>query len=85
MKKKQTINLLVKAQMGQEWSIEIDKKPFTEGEGGNMPSLGYPCGFCGSKETKLRFAKSTEEELSSLEWMELQCKSCKSYTLYTKK
>ncbi len=85
MKKKQIVNPLVKDKMGQEWSIEISDKPFIDGKGGNMPALGYPCGVCGGKETKLRFAKSTEEEESSLEWMELLCRTCKSYTLYTKK
>ena len=85
MKKQQIVNPLVKTQMGQGWSIEISEKPFIEGKGGNMPTLGFLCGVCGGKETKLRFAKSTEEEESSLEWMELQCKTCKSYTLYNKK
>ena len=85
MKKNQIVNPLIKARMGQEWSIEVSEKPFVEGRGSNMPALGYPCGVCGLKETKLRFAKSTEEEESSLEWIELQCKRCNSYTLYTKK
>jgi len=85
MAKKDKINPAIQAKMGEDWSIEISEKPFTEGKGANMPALGYPCAVCGSKETKIRFAKSTEEVESRLEWMELQCKDCKKYTLYTSK
>ena len=85
MKENQIVNPVIKARMGKEWSIQISKKPFVEGRGSSMPALGYPCGACGLKETKLRFAKSSEEVESSLEWMELQCKRCSSFTLYTKK
>lgn len=73
------------AEMGEEWEIEISDKPFTEGKSLNMPALGYACAACGGKDTTLCFAESTEEEESSLLWMELKCKTCKTYTHYTRK
>jgi|GEM_PF-2157186 len=85
MAKKQKIDKKIQAEMGADWIIEIGEKPFIDGKGGNMPALGYACAACGSKDTKLRFAQSTDEEESTLEWMELQCKNCRSYTLYKKK
>lgn len=85
MAKKQTIAANIQTQMGKEWNIEISEKGFTEGKGGNMPALGYPCAVCESKQTKLRFAESSDEEESNLLWMELQCKDCQNYTLYTRK
>ena len=85
MPKKQKINPTIQTQMSQEWRIEISDKPFHDGKAANMPALGYPCAACASKETKLRFAESTDEVESSLEWMELQCRACQHYTLYTKK
>ena len=71
--------------MGSDWSIKVNESPFTPGKGANLPSLGYPCASCAGDDTKLRFAKSTEVAESTLEWMELICKSCGNYTLYTKK
>ena len=71
--------------MGKEWLIMVKDNPFTPGKGANLPSLGYPCASCAGIDTKLRFAKSTEETESTLEWMELKCKTCNNYTLYTKK
>lgn len=85
MSKKLEINPSIQTEMGEEWDIEISEKPFTEGKGANMPALGYACAICGSKDTKLCFAESTDEEESTLVWMELQCKTCKGYTLYNKK
>ncbi|WP_052595571.1 hypothetical protein [Aureispira sp. CCB-QB1] len=85
MAKKQKVAAPIQKEMGEEWKIEVNDKAFTEGKGGNMPALGYPCAVCESKETKLRFAESTEEEESNLLWMELQCKNCQNYTLYTRK
>lgn len=85
MSKKIEINSLIQTQMGEEWRIEVSEKPFTEGKGANLPAWGYPCAVCGSKDTKLCFAENTDEEKSVLIWMELQCKSCKNYTLYDKK
>lgn len=84
MAKKQ-INTNIQTQMGADWKIEVSEKSFTEGKGGNMPALGYPCAVCESKQTKLRFAESSDEEESNLLWMELQCKDCQAYTLYTRK
>lgn len=85
MAKKIQLNNTIQTQMGTDWKIEVDSKSFMDGKGGNMPALGYPCGVCASKATKLRFAESTEEEESTLIWMELQCKACQNYTLYTRK
>ncbi len=85
MAKEIKINDTIQTKMGEEWQIEVSAKPFIDEKGANMPSFGYPCGVCASSETKLRFAKSTDEEQSLLEWIELQCKDCKSYTLYTRK
>lgn len=85
MSKNLEIHSSIQAQMGEEWTIEVSDKPFTEGKSANLPAMGYACGVCASKETKLCFAESTDEEESSLLWMELQCKNCKSYTHYTKK
>lgn len=85
MAKKLQITSNVQTEMGTDWTIEVSEKAFTGGKGGNMPALGYPCAACGGKQTKLRFAESTDEEESSLVWMELQCKDCQHYTLYTKK
>lgn len=85
MAKKQKVAASIDTQMGAEWKIEISEKGFTEGKGGNMPALGYPCAVCESKQTKLRFAESSDEEESNLLWMELQCKDCQNYTLYTRK
>jgi len=85
MAKKQKIATKIDTQMGADWTIEISEKGFTEGKGGNMPALGYPCAVCESKQTKLRFAESSDEEESNLLWMELQCKDCQNYTLYTRK
>lgn len=87
MSKKRSVKVHadIKREMGEAWKIEVAAKPFVDGKGGNMPALGYPCAICASKETKLRFAQSTEEEESVLKWMELQCKACKGYTLYTRK
>jgi len=85
MAKQQKIATNIQTQMEAEWRIEVSEKGFSEGKGGNMPGLGYPCAVCESKQTKLRFAESTNEEESSLLWMELQCKDCQSYTLYTRK
>lgn len=85
MGKKLKIATTIRQEMGAEWTIEVNANPFIEGKGGNMPALGYACAACGSKATKLRFAESTEEEESTLLWMELQCRDCQSYTLYTKK
>jgi hypothetical protein len=85
MAKKPTIAPNIQTQMGEEWEIEISEKGFAEGKGGNMPTLGYPCAVCESKQTKLRFAQSSDEEESNLLWMELQCKDCQNYTLYTRK
>lgn len=85
MAKKPTIAPNIQTQMGEEWEIEISEKGFAEGKGGNMPALGYPCAVCESKQTKLRFAQSSDEEESNLLWMELQCKDCQNYTLYTRK
>lgn len=85
MAKKQPIAANIQTQMGIEWKIEASEKSFTEGKGGNMPALGYPCAVCESKQTKLRFAESSDEEESNLLWMELQCKDCQNYTLYTRK
>lgn len=78
-------NYYHETQMGAEWKIEIREKGFTEGKGGNMPALGYPCAVCESKKTKSRFAESSDEEESNLLWMELQCKHCQNNTLYTRK
>ena len=75
MTKKINIIPAIQEEMGTSWKIEISEKSFIDGKGGNMPAWGYPCAACGSKETKLRFAQSTDEEESTLEWMELQCKS----------
>lgn len=85
MAKKLKINTTIQTEMGVDWKVEIDSKPFMGGKGGNMPALGYACAVCASKATKLRFAESTDEEESTLVWMELQCKDCQNYTLYTKK
>lgn len=85
MSDKIKIDTKIAAKMDAEWLIEISPTPFIEGKGANMPSFGYPCAVCGSTDTKLRFAESTAEEESVLAWIELQCKSCKSYTKYTRK
>ncbi|BDS14624.1 hypothetical protein [Aureispira anguillae] len=85
MAKKIKVAPSIQEQMGGAWKIEINAQPFIPGKGGNMPALGYACAVCASKATKLRFAESTEEEESTLKWMELQCKDCQNYSLYTKK
>ena len=71
--------------MGMDWEIKVKDSPFTPGKGANLPALGYPCASCAGVDTKLCFAKSTEVVESTLEGMELKCKSCGNYTLYTKK
>lgn len=72
-------------QMGADWVIELAQQAFHEGKPGNLPTYGYPCGHCASTQTKLQFAESSDEEDSHLLWMELKCKNCQGYTLYTKK
>jgi hypothetical protein len=85
MSNKININTTVQSKMEAEWQIEISEAPFINEKGANMPSFGYPCGVCGSQETKLRFAESTTGEESVLAWIELQCKDCRNYTKYTRK
>ncbi len=85
MSKKIKIAPAIQKSMGAEWQIEISETSFFKEKGANIPSFGYPCAICESKETKIRFAQSTEEEESNLQWMELQCKSCKNHTRYTRK
>ena len=85
MSKKLAINQDVIRTMGQDWNIKIDTKPFTPGKSARMPSLGYPCGACANTSTQLCFAESTDEANSRLLWMELSCRACQHYTLYTTK
>jgi hypothetical protein len=84
-KKQPKLNKKVAEEMSTTYETEVSADPFIPGKGGNMPALGYPCAACGSKNTKLRFAESTNEEDSTLRWMELQCRDCEAYTRYTKK
>lgn len=85
MPKKTTIHTRVLQSMGKDWVINIKQEPFTKGKSAKMPSLGYPCAVCANKSTQLCFAESTEEVHSRLLWMELYCRSCNYYTLYTTK
>ena len=85
LKKQPKLNKIVEEEMSTDYKIELNADPFIPGKGGNMPALGYPCAACGGKDTKLRFAESTDEEESTLRWMELQCRDCQAYTRYTKK
>ncbi len=81
-KRKLKISPKIQNKMGLEWLIQVSEQAFSEGKGANMPALGYPCAVCASKQTKLRYAESSDEVESQLIWMELQCKDCKNYTLY---
>lgn len=85
MAKQPTPHPKVTAQMGAEWEIEVSNTSFHEGKPGNLPTYGYPCAHCASTQTKLQFAESSPEEESVLLWMELKCKNCQHYTLYTRK
>lgn len=84
-KKKTAPHPKVVAQMETDWDIELSEAPFHEGKPGNLPTYGYPCAHCASTQTKLQFAESSPEEESILLWMELKCKNCRLYTLYTRK
>lgn len=75
----------IQTRMGEAWNITVAAKPFSEGKGANLPAWGYPCAACGSEQTKIQFAESSEEEESTLLWMELRCRECSHYTLYQKK
>ena len=85
MAKKLKIDPKVKAQMGEAWDISVHPSSNFKEKGANLPALGYPCASCASKNTKIRFAESSEEEESRLLWMELQCKDCKNFTTYLRK
>ncbi|MFK7799281.1 MAG: hypothetical protein AB8E82_17660 [Aureispira sp.] len=85
MSKNPKVSPDVQNQMGEQWNIKVSSKPFSEGKGANMPAWGYVCGGCGSEQTKIQFAESTQEEDSNLLWMELHCRACKNYTLYQRK
>jgi len=85
MTKKNKIAPEVEKKMGQEWQIEVSAEPFFEAKGANMPSFGYPCAHCNSESTRLRFAKSTDEENSNLEWITLHCKECDHFSRYTRR
>ena len=74
----------IQEKMGTQWNITVSSKAFSEGKGANMPAWGYPCAACGSEQAKIQFAESTQEEESTLLWMELYCRACKNYTLYQK-
>lgn len=84
-KKKLKVDPTVVKEMGEEWEIEVGETSFIGGKGLNMQAMGYPCGVCASKATKLNYARGTDEEESQLIWIELVCKECKSYTMYTRK
>lgn len=85
MQKSPKINPSIQEKMSPQWNIQVSNKPFSEGKGANMPAWGYPCAVCGSEQAKIQFAESTQEEESTLIWMELHCRECKNYTLYQKK
>lgn len=85
MSKAPKISPKIQEKMGDQWNISLGTTPFSEGKGANMPAWGYPCAACGSEQTKIQFAESSEEEESTLLWMELHCRDCKNYTLYQKK
>ena len=75
----------VEKEMASQWDIKLSKAPFISGNKMNIPSLGYLCAHCAGKKTKINFAASTNEDESNLEWMELICRKCNYYTLYTRK
>jgi hypothetical protein len=75
----------IQQKMGDTWKMRVSAAPFSEGKGANLPAWGYPCASCGSEQTRIQFAESSDEEESELLWMELQCRDCTTYTLYQKK
>ena len=85
MAKQPKITEKIQERMSGEWEIKVQATPFIAEKGAKIPSFGYPCAACGSENTMIRFAESTEEEESQLKWMELECKDCRNYTHYTRK
>ena len=85
MAKQPKIAKEVQERMEEEWEIQVQATPFIDEKGAKMPSFGYPCATCGSENTMIRFAESTEGEESQLKWMELGCKDCGNYTKYIRR